>query len=195
MLAIGAAFFGAMLATCGYLFFEDEPPATDGRSSAAVVVAVRDLARLESASYHMERVIDLRSRETRFMGLVEAEDAVLLVAAADVTAGVDLTEMRDGDVEVDLETGEAVVVLSPPRVLSTSLDNERTFVHTRRTDLLAKRDEGLESRARRKAERTLRDAALEAGILERAQRNAAATVEALVSSLGYDRVEVRFRDE
>ena len=175
----------------------EPPPAPPGvvvvRPSPAVVVAVRDLARLEGASFHMERVIDLREQQSRFFGLVTAEDAILLVAAGDVTAGVDLTELRAGDVVADPATRVARVTLPPARVLVTRLDSQRTYVHTRRTDALAERRESLETRARQEAERTLETAALEAGILDRAQRNAERTVGALVKSLGYDNVTVTTR--
>jgi hypothetical protein len=176
--------------------FRTEPTPTETlevRATPDVVVAVRDLARLESASFHMERVIDLTSRQNRLGGLVQAEDTILLVAAADVVAGVDLTEMADGDVVIEPDARRATITLPPARVLSARLDNERTYVHRRDTDLLARRRESLETEARRTAERSLEQAAIEAGILTRAERNAARTVEALVRSLGYDEVIVRSR--
>jgi len=195
-LAILAASIGGGAASClGRVLF---PPAqladvTIVRPTPQVIVAVRDLARLEAAQYHLERVIDLREQQSRFFGLVESEDAILLVAAGDVTAGVDLTLLRDGDVIVDPVKGEATILLPPAQVLSTRLDNERTYVHTRRTDVLAQRRENLETRARQEAERTLQQAAVEGGVLARAQRNAERTVETLVRSLGYTKVSVRTR--
>jgi hypothetical protein len=174
-----------------------EPPAETlvVRPGTDVVVAVRDLARLESTSYHMERVIDLTARQRRIFGLVEAEDSILLVAAADITAGVDLSEMEDGDVTIDLETRTATITLPPVRVLDSSLDNDRTYVHHRQTDLLARRRESLETEARQEAERTLERAAIQSGILDRARANASRTIEALVRSLGYRHVIVRYRDQ
>lgn len=162
------------------------------RPTANVVVAIRDLARLESASYHMERVVDLTSRQRRLFGLVEAEDSILLVAAADVVAGVDLSHL--GNENVEIEGGRAVITLPAPEIFSARLDNERTYVRQRQTDLLADRREGLETDARREAERTLRDAAIESGILQRAETNAQHTVSTLVRSLGFADVEVRFED-
>jgi hypothetical protein len=75
-------------------------------------------------------------------------------------------------------------------VFSARLDNQRTYVHTRTTDVLARRSQTLETRARQEAERTLQQAALESGLLTRADRNAARTVESLVRSLGYTDVDV-----
>lgn len=194
LLLIGACIGGGAVRWVAELFREDPEPAEviEVRPTADVVVAVRDLARLEGASYHVERVVDLSSRQRRVFGLVEAEDQILLVAAADVVAGVDLTRMEDGDVVIEPERGRAVITLPRAEIFSARLDNDRTYVHSRDTDLLARRREGLETQARQEAERTLRQAALEAGILERAERNAARTIEALVRSLGYAEVEVRY---
>jgi len=44
-------------------------------------VAVRDLARLESVAYHVERVIDVRDKQSLLFGLLKTEDAILLVAS------------------------------------------------------------------------------------------------------------------
>lgn len=195
-----ATFAGAGLATFAYHALTSKvPPAsetvTSVRPTASILTAVRDLATLEAASFHMERVIDLRDTQRHMFGLFESQDAVLLVAAADVVAGVDLSTMRDGDIRFDRERRSAQVMLPPPVVLSARLDNERTYVHKRSTDALAVRAETLETRARIEAERTLRDAAIESGLLQRARSNAARTVKTLVESLGYDYVEVTFREE
>src|SRR5262245_31535653 len=57
------------------------------RPGASILLAVHDLARLETAQVHVEKVIDLTDRQSRFFGLVEGEDAILLVAAGDATLG------------------------------------------------------------------------------------------------------------
>jgi hypothetical protein len=195
----GAAFAGSGMATCAYQWLtpaRGEPEAeVTLHDTSSVVAAVRDLAVLESAVFHMERVIDLRERKARLGGLLQTEDALLLVAAADVVAGVDLGALREDDVRVDLEGRTAQLSLPPPRVLSARLDNARTYVHTRKTDALATREETLETRARQEAERALREAALEAGILLRARSSAARSIEGLVQSLGFKHVEVSFREE
>ncbi|HVY30020.1 MAG TPA: DUF4230 domain-containing protein [Polyangiaceae bacterium] len=155
-----------------------------------VLIAVRDLARLESASFHMERVIDLSDKQSKLWGMLTTEDAILLVAVAEVSAGIDLQKLAASDVVVDPARRTARIELPAPEVLHAALDNEKTYVHSRKTGTLADRHENLESRARKEAERTLIDAAKQAGLLNRASDNARRTVEALVHSLGYDKVEV-----
>lgn len=159
-----------------------------------VLVSVRSLARLETVEFHMERVIDLTDKQRRLFGLVEAEDSLLLVAAGDVVAGVDLGELRPSDVTSDQATRSARVRLPAPRVFSTRLDSQRTYVHSRKTDALAQRKEGLETRARQEAEQRIGEAAAEAGILEKARNPAAHTVETLLRSLGFEQVTIEWRD-
>ena len=173
------------------------PPMTSSvtvvRPTPDVLVAVRDLARLESASFHMERVIDLSDKQSKMWGLISTEDAILLVAVAEVTAGIDLSKLTAADVVVDPARRTARINLPAPEVLHAALDNEKTYVHSRKTGTLADRHENLESRARKEAERTLVESAQQAGLLNRASDNARRTVEALVHSLGYDKVDVTVR--
>lgn len=159
------------------------------RPMPSVLLAVRDLARLESVSFHMERVIDLTEKQSRLFGLVETQDAILLVAVADISAGIDLARLQEGDIQTDPKLGRVKIRLPNSEIFHVNLDKEHTYVHTRKTGLLARREEDLESRARAEAERALVDAAREAGILVRARENARRVVEGLVRSLGYTQIE------
>jgi hypothetical protein len=163
------------------------------RPTPSVITALRDVAKLESADCHVERVIDLKDKQTRFFGLIHAEDAILLVASGDVTAGIDLAKLADGDVVVDKNKRSASVHLPAPEILSSRIDNEHTYVHTRTTDTLAQRKETLETEARLEAEKSIVEAAKQSGLLDRAKANAKRTVEGLVRSLGYDEVHIEFR--
>jgi hypothetical protein len=159
-----------------------------------VITQVRELSRLEGVSFHVERVVDLKDKQQSMFGLVESEDAILLVASGDVVAGVDLGALKPEDVVVSADRRSVTIKLPHAEIFSARLDNDRTFVHTRKTDLMAKRKESLETDARKAAEKTLRSAAEEGGILKRADESVARTVRALVGSLGFETVEVGFRD-
>lgn len=163
------------------------------RPSPNVVTAIRELSRLESAEYHLERVLDVRDQQTRAFGLLDAEDALLLVVAGDVVAGVDLSELGESDVSVEREAGRVRVTLPAPRILSSRLDSQRTYVHSRKTDLFATHNSRLESEARARAEKELAAAAREAGILDKASNGAQRTVTDLLRALGFRNVEVSVR--
>ncbi len=194
--ALLALFAGSALATCSYHMFARDPLAakpaasTVVRGTSTIITAMRDLAVLQGSSYYVERVIDLKDKQSHMFGLVESEDAILLVAAGEVMAGVDLSLMRDGDVRIDPEGKVVYIIMPAATILSAHLDNDRTYVHTRKTDALAQRAKTLETRARQEAESSLREAAIAGGILERADKNAAHTLEVLIRSLGFNRVVI-----
>jgi hypothetical protein len=158
-----------------------------------VITQVRELSRLEGVSYHVERVVDLKDQQQALFGLVKAEDAILLVASGDVVAGVDLGQLREGDVVVSPDRQAVTLHLPPAEVFSARLDSDRTYVHTRTTDLMAERKESLETDARKAAERTLQRAAEDAGIVQRAEESVGRTVRALMRSLGFTKVDIDFR--
>ncbi|MEP7053230.1 MAG: DUF4230 domain-containing protein [Pseudomonadota bacterium] len=163
------------------------------RPTPNVLIAVQDLARLESASFHMERVLDLTDKQSQLFGLLHSEDALLLVAVANVSAGVDLQKLTASDVLADPEKKSVQVTLPAPELFHAELDNAKTYVHTRHTGVLATRRENLETRARQEAERSLVDAAMQAGLLNRASENAKHAVEGLLRGLGYEQVEISVR--
>lgn len=166
----------------------------DVRRRPDVISQVRELARLEGVSYHVERVVDLKDEQRQLFGLVSAGDSILLVASGDVVAGVDLGKLAPGDVSVSADGRAVTIHLPRAEVFSARLDNAHTYVHSRKTDLLAQRQESLETRARQAAEETLRAAAEDAGIVRRAEDSVGRTVRSLVRSLGFETVTIDFRE-
>lgn len=160
------------------------------RETQGVITAVRALARLEAAEYHIERVIDLRDQQQALAGLVQAEDGLLLVAAGDVVAGVDLAKLSPGAVQV--RDGRAVLRLPEPEIFHVRLDDAHTYVYARRTDLLAQRDERLEGRARELAADGFVRQARQGGILERARTQTERVVRGLLLPLGVREVVITF---
>ncbi|KYF90606.1 hypothetical protein BE18_28650, partial [Sorangium cellulosum] len=148
----------------------------------------------ETTEVHVEKVVDLADRQSRLFGLVQATDALLLVAVGHVTIGVDLARIGEGDIAMDPETGVARLTLPAPEVFATRLDEDATYVYTRKTSLLARRNEQLESRARKEATEAIEKAALEGNVMARAKAQAERQITALATQLGAKRVEIRWRD-
>jgi hypothetical protein len=190
LLALGALALGVALGQFAPTWFGKR---VGTKPPPDVITEVRELARLEGVSYHIERVVDLKDKQQALFGLVTADDAILLVASGDVVAGVDLGQLKPEDVVIGADRHTVTLRLPPAEVFSARLDSDRTYVHTRQTDLLAQRKESLETDARRAAEQTLKAAAEDAGILKRAEESVGRTVRALVRSLGYETVRVDFK--
>ncbi len=191
VLAVVAGVAGAFL--LGRTFSHDDREHPISRPTPDVILAMRDLSRLESATFHMEKVVELTDEQSALFGLVQAKDQILLVAVGDVVAGVDMAKLGDGDVQVDAASGTVRVVLPAPEVLSTAIDEKQTHVYGRSTDLLATRKEELETLARKEAAGQIERGAREGGILDRARASAERTVRALMLSLGFRKVVVEWR--
>jgi len=92
------------------------------------------------------------------------------------------------------QTRSMLLRLPPPEIFGVVLDTEHTYVHSRKTDPLAQPVLNMEQRARLEAEKSILNAALEAGILDRARDNAERTLIAFIRSLGYLQVELNWHE-
>lgn len=169
------------------------PPSVTVKSTPALLTAIKDVARLETTQLHMEKVIDLSETQKRLFGLLEAKDAILLVAVGEVTIGVDLGKLEEGDVRLEEATGTARIRLPEPEIFGTRLDEKQTYVYERKTDALARRNEGLETRARQEAAAALEKAARTPEHFERAKRQAEKQMTSLATGLGAKKVEITWK--
>ncbi|MBL7063583.1 MAG: DUF4230 domain-containing protein [Anaerolineae bacterium] len=149
-----------------------------------IIRQVRSLSRLETASYTIEKVITAESGQGPFAFLFG--DRLILVAHGQVIAGVDLGKMEEDNITIATD-GTVVVTLPPAEILVVRLDNQKSYVFDRDTGLIGV-NPALETDARQAAEEEIKNAALEDGILDMAQRNAETYVRGLILALGFREV-------
>src|SRR5271165_3597266 len=134
---------------------------TEFRSQPSVVEKIRQLERLETVVYTMDKVVE-GDRESLILPDFLAGDKLLLVAHGEVIAGIDLSALQPSDVSI---SGRAIRVHLPQaQIFSARLDNSQTRVYSRITGLLVSADPNLESEVRLKAEQQIRDGAQADGI-------------------------------
>ena len=170
----------------GPLLFEEEPAQTT--TSPVVVEGIQDLNQLATVRWRESVIVARESGGTDLEQFLVGEK-VLLVAAGDVEAGVNLESLGRDDVRV---SGETVTIRLPePEILSVSLDEEETGVYDRDFGPLNLRpDDDLVEQARAAALDRLEQTARDEDILEQAEQNAEDGIRAFVTSLGFE--EVRF---
>jgi hypothetical protein len=197
MLTLGVIAFVAAAFAAGFLLSRVPAPSESvvtSRPTPSLILAVRDLSRLETGEIHLEKVIDLTDTQSRFFGLLEGSDALLLVAVGRATVGVDLSKIGEGDVAMDPTTKTAKLRLPSPELLSVALDEDKTSVYTRNTSLLARRNEHLETQARREATAAIEKAARASDAMGRAKGQAERQLRALLAPFGVEQVEITWRD-
>lgn len=145
---------------------------------------IRSLARLETVQYSMEKVITAETGQGAFGFLVG--DKILFVAHGTVIAGVDLAKLDTDSMKVD--KGVIKVKLPEPEIFVATLDNDKSYVYDRSTGMLTRGDVTLETLTRKTAEDSIREAALEDGILQTAQGNAENYLYRLLHQLGFEDV-------
>ena len=145
-------------------FFSNRPEIDTSRPS--VVQRIQELQRLETVVFAIDKIVS-GGYENKYLPRFLAGDRLLLIVYGDVTAGVDLSRLEPGNVKVD---GKSVQLMLPAAELFSSRI--------------------VEKEVRKEAERQIRQAALDGGVLKTAMTNATATLKAFLHSLGFEQVEI-----
>ena len=167
------------------------PTRTPTPTPIAVITGINAFGRLETVQYTMRDIIVIEDEPANLFEQF-SRDKLLLIVEGEVVAGFDLTRVTEDDIVVIGTT--VLILLPPPEILYSRIDNEKTFVYERETGLLRRPDQDLETEARRLAERQLVSWALERDILEKAEEMGLLYMENFLRSLGFTRVRVEVRD-
>ena len=151
-------------------------------SGEAIVQQIRQISRLETTTYTIERVIEARQSDPQWPDWLRG-DKLLLIANGTVVAGVDMEQIQPADVVVAPDGKSVTVTLPPAEIFNRDaiLNNAKTRVYDRQQGLLAPPNENLETDARRAAEGQLLAAACEENIMQRATDDARETVTKMLS--------------
>lgn len=183
---IAASIFFAIL-LIGYFFIFKDAGININTNRTAVIKEIRNLQRMETASFTIEKIIDGGTSGNTFQQLLFG-DKILLIAHGQVIAGFDLSQISEKDMLID---GKNIrLTLPKPQILVTTLDNTQTRVYDRTRGILNPGDKDLESKAREAAQNSIRDAACKGDILKQASDNARKQLSAFLSALGFTQVSI-----
>jgi hypothetical protein len=188
VLIAGLFFLGANLAGWSPLKGLGGEPYT--QVGPTVVDSVRDVAKLTTVEMVEYTTVE-KGNDFGWLNWARG-DRIFLFAVARIGAGVDMQRVTTSNFDVDEDTGRVTVQLPNAEIIFVEVDNDGTQVYDRDTGLFTKGDSQLESDARQIAEEVLVKAALEHGIMDRAQSNAEETISSFLKGVGY--TEVVFLD-
>lgn len=166
--AIVAALFlfcaGALIAYVAITRLASFLPKTGFASTSTVLQQVQTLSQLVTVKYVMEKVVVYE--DAKWYG----QNRVILVANGIVKAGVDLGQLKPGDIEIN---GTRVIVHLPAeRITDVYLDDNRTQILEHSTGILRTFDKDLQQVVRQQAVDDIRRAAKTSGILKDAKDRA-----------------------
>ena len=139
-------------------------PKTGFLNTTTVLRQVQTLSQLVTIKYVMEKVVVYE--DAKWYG----QNRVILVANGIVKAGVDLDQLKPGDIEIN---GTRVTVHLPPeRITDVYLDDNKTQVLEHSTGILRTFDKDMQQLVRQQAVDDIRRAAKTSGILKDAKERA-----------------------
>ena len=157
-------------------------------SQPTILNKIQQLERLETVRFYMDKIVS-GEHASPYLPEFLLGDRLLLIVHGEVIAGIDLGKVKADDIIV---RDQSVTVRIPKaEVFTVRIDNEKTRVYSRETGLFSRVDPNLETEVRRAAERQLREAAMEEGILKIADKNAHTTLTRLLEGLGFKRVDLQ----
>ncbi len=159
-------------------------------NTATLLKQVQTLSQLVTVKYVMEKIVVLEGAPKGVLEqFLPGESRVILVAHGVVKAGVDLSQLKPGDLQV---LGKTIVLNLPPsQITDAYLDEKQTKVVERSTGILRSFDKDLEQTARQNGVDDIRRAARNGGILKDAEERAREQLTSFFKQLGFEEVELR----
>jgi hypothetical protein len=158
------------------------------RDRAAVITQIKQLNKLETTVFSIEKIIDAHTSGNAFQRLLFG-DNILLIAHGKVVAGIDLSQLNED--QINISDQSISITLPASEIFNSDLDESQTEVYDRTQGFLTKGNKNLESEARKAAEEEIRQAACEGGILTTAATSAKQQITALLQALNFTQIEVK----
>ena len=151
----------------------------------AMLREIQRLSELVTVKYSIQKVVGFEEQK-RPVG----SEKLLLIVQAKVLAGVDLAALSSADV-IQVKTGELLVRLPAAKILHVVVDEKSTKVWDRQVTWWTPwvpYNQDLERQARVAALESIRESAMEMGILVDAQANACSSIRRLLEAVGIRQV-------
>ncbi len=162
------------------------PTPTPTSTPRVIITDIKGLGRLETVQFVMQVVVDMEKEPNSLWQRVFGTDKILLIANGEVTAGFDLEAIEAHDITI--KSDSVSIVLPPPEIFATRVDNSSTQVYMRETGFLVSPDKKFEGTARLRAERELLAWAEENAIRNKAEELGTVYLEKFLRSLGFTQI-------
>ncbi len=170
---------------------------TNDRTGPAVLKSLRDMSRYEGAAGSYQVVVDLE-KDAKFLPDAIRGTRTLFVASGTASAYVELGGLKQDNVRVDEKRTSATLVLPHAKLAKATIDPDRSYTVSKQRGLLDRLGDlftdnpGGEQAVNKLAVKHIGDAAKDSGLTARAERNTTAMLEGLLTSLGFEKVTVRY---
>jgi hypothetical protein len=164
------------------------PLPTPAPQPTVTIASIRAASELATVDYQAVAEVPNERVPDDFRQYLGARERILIIAYGNVKAGFDMSRLEKEDVWTD--GTRAQLHLPAPEILSISMDLKRTHVVYYEKSLLIQHDPDMGQETLEIAQESVRQAAMEADILEHAADYGRIYFENFLRSLGFTEVEV-----
>ena len=161
---------------------------TQDRTGPAMLQSVRDLSQYHAAEGDFQVIVDLE-HDVAWVPDAIAGNRTLFVARGSVSAYIDLGTLSDKALTVDEERKSVQVRLPDPELGKPNIDQEHTYLYSQERGVFDRIKSLFETADQREfyvlAEKRIGEAAEEAGLTARAERNTRQMLTGMFTTLGY----------
>jgi hypothetical protein len=170
------------------------------RSQPVLLQSIHNLSRFEAATGNFQVVVDLE-KDASFLPDAVKGSRTLFVGAGGVDAYVDFGSLTGGALTMSPDREEVTIKLPRAQLEKPNLDNKRSYIYAQQRGLFDRVEDFLSSSPADQqelyvlAEKKIAEAAQASDLRNRADQNTKAMLQGMLSTLGFDKVTVKFADE
>lgn len=171
-------------------FFTAPQPQPEVQIPTLIVQQIRGVSELTTAAFTMEAVVPT-SQERKLGNLTIGETRLLYIAYGEVKAGINLSQLSENNITINRD--KVKISLPSPQILDTKIDVKRSHVYDYDRGFLNLGPDSapqLQTLAQQQTLDKILTTACQNGILQEANQRAEIAVTNLLSTAGYQSIEV-----
>lgn len=168
--------------TAGWFANNEEQAPVEVITHSTVLEEIENLGKMELVRYNFKELTELNEKNRPYLGMFDVPDSrVVVISHGEAVGCIDLTKIQSRDI---IEQGDSVFVRLPQAEMCYyKLDMENTTIYSIEKQVYFKKESELAQKALRLAERQMRNAALQSGILEQTRKNAEIMLKPLLENV------------
>ena len=169
-------------------WFTNEPTAPQTEVTHNIVLEeIERLGKMELVRYNFKEITELNEKNKPYLWMFNVPDSrVVVISHGEAVGCIDLSKITKEGI---MEQGDTVLVRLPePELCYYKLDMENTKIYAIEKQVYYKQESQLAEKALRLAEREMKNAALQSGILEQTRKNAETMLKPLLENISGKKV-------
>lgn len=166
----------------GWFTTNEEQAPVEVITHSIVLEEIESLGKMELVRYNFKELTELNEKNRPYLGMFDVPDSrVVVISHGEAVGCIDLAKIQGRDI---VEQGDSVFVRLPkPEMCYYKLDMENTKIYSVEKQVYFKKESDLAQKALRLAERQMRNAALQSGILDQTRKNAETMLKPLLENV------------